>query len=151
MAVISGFSMDGFTSSETSRYLRPVLEWLFPAASIDALDLMHTAIRKAMHVAEFAVLGVLWYRGLAWRQRGWRVRPALGALGLAFLCAALDEAHQILVPERGPSVVDVGLDGLGACLGVVGTKLFAGRDARVETRPVPVTEGLGDSTTRVED
>jgi len=134
MAVISGFSTDGFASSETSRYLRPLLEWLFPAASIDALDLMHAAIRKLMHVAEFAVLGFLWYRSLAWGQRGWRVRPALGAMGLAVLFAGLDEAHQFFVPERGPSVIDVGLDGLGALLGVVGTAILDKRGARAETR-----------------
>lgn len=135
MAVISGFSMNGFASSETSRYLRPVLEWLFPAASPDVLDLMHAGIRKGMHVGEFAVLGVLWYRSLAWGREGWAVRPALGALALAVLCAALDEAHQVLVPERGPSIADVGLDGLGAFLGLVGTRVFAGRDARPEPGP----------------
>jgi VanZ family protein len=134
MAVISGFSTDGFSSSETSRYLRPLLEWLFPAASTDALDLVHAGIRKAMHLGEFAVLGVLWYRSLAWRQRRWALRPALGALGLAVLFAGLDETHQILVPERGPSVIDVGWDGLGALLGLVGTRVLTTRVAHAETR-----------------
>jgi VanZ family protein len=137
MAVISGFSTDGFSSSETSRYLRPLLEWLFPTASIDALDLMHAAIRKGMHVAEFAVLGFFWYRSLAWGQRDWRVRPALGAMGLAVLFAGLDEVHQVFVPERGPSVIDVGLDGLGAFLGVVGTVVLSRRGACAETRELP--------------
>jgi VanZ family protein len=132
MAVISGLSTDWFASSETSRYIRPLLEWLFPAASIEAVELMHAAVRKAMHIAEFAVLGSLWYRSLAWGQRGRGVRPAIGALGLAVLCAGLDEAHQIFVPERGPSVFDVGWDGLGALLGIVGTRMLGRRGASSE-------------------
>jgi hypothetical protein len=151
MAVISGFSRDGFASSETSRYLRPLLEWLFPAASIEAVELMHAAVRKAMHIAEFAVLGSLWYRSLAWGQRGWGVRPAVGALGLAVLCAGLDEAHQIFVPERGPSVFDVGWDGLGALLGIVGTRVLGNRASSAGTASVSGKEAPRNSTSLFRD
>jgi VanZ family protein len=151
MAVISGFSTDGFASSETSRYLRPLLEWLFPGVSIDTLDLLHAAIRKVMHIAEFAVLGFLWYRSLAWGQPSWGARPALGAMALAVLCAGLDEAHQVYVPERGPSVFDVGWDGLGALVGIVGTRVLGNRASSAGTASVSGKEAPRNSTSLFRD
>ncbi len=70
-------------------------------------------------MAEFAILAYLWYRALDWHSTGWRARTALTALLLATGFGALDEAHQLLVPSRTPSVVDVGWDGLGAVLGLL--------------------------------
>ena len=38
---------------------------------------------------------------------------------LAILYAASDEFHQSFVPGRGPSVIDVGIDAIGAGLGLM--------------------------------
>lgn len=120
MAVISGFSTDAFSAQETSRFLVPLLRFLLPGLSPATLDLLHGVIRKGMHVAEFAILALLWYRALGWRGSGWQTSAALAAFLLAAGFGALDEAHQLLVPSRTASIVDVGWDSLGAALGLLG-------------------------------
>lgn len=73
-------------------------------------------IRKLGHISEFAVLGVLmtallyrlgmsWYLGLS--------------LIICSLYAASDEFHQIFVPGRGPSFIDVLIDMSGSLIGIL--------------------------------
>lgn len=45
-------------------------------------------------------------------------RPRLFALGLGCLAGCVDETIQRFVPDRGPSILDVGIDTLGAAFGV---------------------------------
>jgi VanZ family protein len=141
VGVISIFSTEAFAASETSRYIGPFLRWLLPAASGVTLDALHTAMRKAMHVSEFAVLAVLWYRSLTWERPGWRLGAGLVALTLTVLCAILDETHQAFVPTRTASALDVGWDGLGAFCGLVGRGAAWGwgRGARREGAPTEVS------------
>jgi VanZ family protein len=126
MAVISGFSTEAFSAAETGRILLPFLRWLLPRADPATLDLLHAVLRKGMHVAEFGILAFLWYRALAWGALGWRGRMALTAFVLAAGFGALDEAHQMLVPSRTGSTMDVGWDSLGAALGLVSRRMIRG-------------------------
>ncbi len=118
MAAISVFSTDTFSAEETGGLLEPVLRWLIPTISAAGVEAVHVTIRKGMHVAEFALLAVLWYRGLAWGTRGWQPRTALVAFGLSMLWAGLDEAHQAFVATRTASLLDVAWDSVGALCGV---------------------------------
>ena len=81
----------------------------------DTLDLIHTLVRKAAHMSEYAVLALLSLHAL--RQNGARY-PMRTALALCVLYAATDEFHQAFVPDRGPSPLDVAIDTLGACSGL---------------------------------
>jgi VanZ family protein len=126
MAVISLFSTDAFAASETSRYIGPILRWLFPTASSATMDAVHNAIRKGMHVGEFAILAFLWYRSLNWGQQARKPKAALAAFALTVAFAGLDEAHQAFVTTRTASLMDVGWDGLGALCGVVGSGVLLG-------------------------
>ena len=81
----------------------------------DALDLLHTLVRKAAHMSEYAVLALFYLHAL--RQSKAR-RPMRTALVLCALYAATDEFHQAFVPDRGPSPVDVMIDTAGACIGL---------------------------------
>lgn len=123
MVVISGFSTDFFSATETGRFLLPLLRWLLPGASPASLELLHAVVRKSMHVSEFAILALLWYHALRGRVSGSRSKAALAAFFLAVGFGALDETHQLLVPSRTPSIVDVGWDSLGAALGVIARHL----------------------------
>jgi VanZ family protein len=120
MAVISLFSTDPFSAGETGDVLIPLLRWLFPGVSPEGLELLHAAIRKAMHLIEFGILALLWYRALDPDGAGWRAGAALTAFLLAAGFAAVDESHQALVASRTASILDVGWDSLGAALGLVG-------------------------------
>ncbi len=120
MAVISAFSTDSFSAEETGEVLLPLLHWLFPGVSPATLDLLHAAARKAMHVIEFGILALLWYRALAWHGSGWQARVALAAFLLAAGFAAVDETHQSFVASRTGTLVDVGWDSAGAVVGLIG-------------------------------
>jgi VanZ family protein len=122
VATISLFSTAAFSAAETGRALVPILHWLWPGISPAAVEWIHVGIRKGMHVAEFGLLAILWYRGLAWGEERWQVRLALFALILAACVGAADEFHQFFVPGRTPAVTDVGWDSLGATLGLVGRR-----------------------------
>lgn len=80
-------------------------------------------VRKAAHVAEFAILGALLFITLSL----WRL-PALWRAPTAFvggvLYASSDEFHQKFVPGRGPLVTDVLIDGAGVALGCLAALLL---------------------------
>jgi len=94
----------------------PVVAWaglIFTLSSIPDLgtglggwDLL---LRKLAHAAEFAVLGVLFLRAVE--------RPALAFL-LASAYAVSDEIHQIFVPGRLGSPLDVLIDMAGVAVGI---------------------------------
>ena len=76
-------------------------------------------LRKVAHFTEFACLGGLF----TWLFSMLR-RPAWLALGCGFLAACVDETIQIFVPDRGPSVFDVGIDTAGVAVGILLLLLF---------------------------
>lgn len=65
--------------------------------------------RKGVHLAAFGLLAVLFYQGL-------RKQKFFMAWLLATIYAASDEWHQLYIPDRTASVLDVGIDSLGAFL-----------------------------------
>ena len=75
---------------------------------------------KVLHAVEYAVLGVLCYRGFRWGVNG---QVASRALLLAIVTASLygmtDEAHQLFVPFRESSWQDWLADTIGAAIGVL--------------------------------
>jgi VanZ family protein len=119
MAVISLGSTDLLAAPETSRFIGPLLRWLFPAADPATLELVHSAIRKLGHMAEFGLLALLWYRTLTWGGRGWQGWQALRALAYTVGFAVLDEIHQAFELTRTGSPVDVAWDSLGAAAGLL--------------------------------
>ena len=77
----------------------------------------HGLLRKLAHFTEFCCLGMC---------LSWLVRMLLKStaqhlafpLAGGFLVACVDETIQYFVPDRGPGILDVGIDTLGATLGV---------------------------------
>ena len=91
------------------------------AAKID-LAFVEFLVRKAAHMAEYAVLFLLYRRALS--LSGVR-RAGLVALGLCAAYAATDEFHQRFVDDRGPSATDVMIDTAGAALAWITALTFA--------------------------
>ncbi len=71
-------------------------------------------LRKLAHFTEFAVLGML----LTWRF-GMLKKGHLWPLGCGFAAACVDETIQRFVPDRGPSLIDVGIDTCGVATGMI--------------------------------
>jgi VanZ family protein len=105
-----------FSSSHTSQFIIPVLHWLFPHASAEALDRLHFFIRKTAHFTEYFVFSFLLLRSVRGEQRGWQLRWAIAALAIAAGYSALDEFHQSFVPSRTASPWDSLLDTSGAAV-----------------------------------
>ncbi len=116
--------------------MRPLARWLrrwgaaivmmlliFTASGTPGNDLPQFGIwdifaKKGGHLIGYALLGVAWLRGLAYGQRAER-RTILLAVALSTCYAATDEFHQSFIPLRTPSPVDVGIDTIGAIIGVL--------------------------------
>ena len=95
----------------------PVVLWaalIFTFSSIPSLSTglgtWDTILRKGAHLTEYAILGMLLLRAFG------REAPALAA-GIAY--AASDEFHQHFVRGRHGSPVDVAIDAIGVCIGML--------------------------------
>jgi len=121
VAVIAGLGSSGFQHDQTSRFIGPLLHWLFPDWSDADIAGLHGWIRKGAHVTEYAIAAVLTYRALWLTGRAsTRLAAALPTLGLVAGVALADEGRQALVESRTGSPRDVALDvaGGGAGLGL---------------------------------
>jgi VanZ family protein len=94
----------------------PVVAWaavIFILSSVPGLSTglgtWDLVLRKAAHVSEYVILGLLLARALG------QSVPAL-ALGLAY--AISDEIHQHFVTGRNASPLDVGIDAVGLVAGI---------------------------------
>lgn len=94
-------------------------------------ELVHFLVRKAAHMAEYAVLFLLYRYALA--LSGAR-RPGVTALLLCAAYAATDEFHQRFVDDRGASPVDVAIDTAGAALAWIAYACFGALAARLRRK-----------------
>lgn len=107
--------LPGEISGAISGWLRDLIASLFGGGQ-DGSDTGHGLLRKLGHFTEFCCLGVLlcWLTGML-QSKHW----SLWSLLYGIAVASIDETIQRFVPDRGPSVKDVGIDTLGVCLGIV--------------------------------
>lgn len=114
----------------TSRIIRPLLEFLFPAASEESLQLMHHYIRKAAHFIEYAVLAYWAIRAFIQGAVGFlKNHFYVSALGVVLLIAALDEINQSFNPARTSSSWDVVLDIGGGIFAIMLWRLLLRRNS----------------------
>jgi VanZ family protein len=128
--VISLFSTSAFTAERTSHFIIPILHWIFPGASADALDLMHHYIRKSAHFCEYFVFSLLVLRAIRGSRHTTRLTWALATVAIVFGYAALDEFHQSFVPGRTPLFTDVLIDTTGGAIAQIGAAILLLRDSK---------------------
>jgi len=109
--VVLGFSTGQASASETSIIIRPILQFLFPAASEDTIALYHGYIRKCAHFAEYGALSFFAIRAFA-ASAMILVKKYCYILGVVYvlIIASLDEYNQSFEPSRTSSPYDVMLD-----------------------------------------
>jgi VanZ family protein len=111
LAFISYASSDSFSAGNTSRFIGPLIRWLFPNVSSDTLLIVHLVTRKLAHFTEYAVLGFLAARAFRTSPR-----PAISSrwflisLTMIVVYALADEYHQSFVPTRTGSIYDSLID-----------------------------------------
>jgi VanZ family protein len=111
MGFISFASSASFSASSTSRFIGPLVLWLFPNTSAETLAFIHIGVRKLAHFLEYAVLGFLAARAFRGSPRS-PIRNKWFALAavLIIVYALFDEYRQSFVPSRTPSIYDSFVD-----------------------------------------
>lgn len=99
----------------------------------------HTLLRKAAHLSEFALLGLL-YGGRHALVRG---NVPLYRMGFGLAVACIDETIQIFTPGRASSLIDVWIDTLGFALGLVVIYILL----TIKTKKQPTTKNEGELLT----
>ncbi len=106
--------------SNTSRFIRPLLVFLFPNSPEETLIVYHGYIRKLAHLFEYAILAFWASRAFStssvkFLQRYWFII----SLALVFLIALIDEYNQSFNTLRTGSFYDVWLDVSGGLLMII--------------------------------
>ena len=120
VALIFIGSTDVLSAEHTSRLLVPLLLWLKPDITGEAIVQVHFLLRKCAHLTEYAILAILLRRAL-YRGTNLRAKPWVFFMAIWFVCgifAASDEFHQSFVPSRTASLNDVLIDISGAFFGL---------------------------------
>ena len=104
--------LPGEISGAFSDWVKSILEALLPGGA--ARPSGGGLLRKLAHFTEFASLGMC----LFWLFSMLKKRASL-ALLCGVLAACMDETIQMFVPDRGPSLKDVGIDTCGVVTGMI--------------------------------
>jgi VanZ family protein len=113
-------STERFSGVHSESILRVVLRLLDFSVPPSTLDLINSTLRKVAHVTEYAILGLLVYRSLGNRVRSFSpLRVGTWCILSASVYSLTDELHQAFVPGRHASLVDCGIDTLGAAVAML--------------------------------
>ena len=122
LALIWGNSL--LSGAESGQMSGSIMEFIMELLRIpaDFAGTVHLIIRKLAHLTEFACLSALisWHLGMVKEKK---VHQIVLAVLLAMAAALVDETIQLYTPDRGPSLVDVWIDTLGAVLGMTAVQL----------------------------
>ena len=103
--------LPGEISGALSNWLKDILAAILPGGESEPSG--GGLLRKLAHFTEFACLGMC----LTWRMGMLQKHPGFALLfGAAAAC--VDETIQRFVPDRGPSIFDVGIDTCGVIVGM---------------------------------
>jgi VanZ family protein len=132
MGFIFTMSTDNGSAAHTRPVVNSLLRRLWPTVdkylSAEQVDSVDWGIRKCAHVTEYAILGILASRAVAFGNPPLRSRKAALPLLIGVLYALSDEYHQSFVPSRGASIVDVFFDSFGVVTGVAISRTRFGSD-----------------------
>lgn len=120
MIVIFLASRGELSDVNTSRIVRPLLLWLFPAISEEQISIAHYLVRKAAHFFEYAIFALLAARAFITSSHA-AVRR--GFFYLSFLLVVIysfsDEFHQSFVSSRTGSIYDSLVDIAGGLVALL--------------------------------
>ena len=88
-----------------------------PSTKLPNFDVADFVVKKGAHMLGYAMLALSYLRAFDGNINKWKLIWLL-----AVLYAATDEFHQSFVAGRGSSVIDVGIDAIGAGLGLLWAK-----------------------------
>lgn len=100
--------------SQTSRFIRPFLEFIFPNTPEETLVIYHGYIRKCAHFTEYGILAFLAFWAFSNSKINFfRKHWFVAAFCFVALIATIDETNQSFNTARTGSIYDVLLDCFG--------------------------------------
>ena len=119
------------STAQTSRFIKPLIEFFFPDAAPDTFLLVHAFIRKTAHFVEYAILAALAARAFSGFSTGWpRRNSILSSAAVVVGVASLDEFNQSFLISRTGSGWDVLLDMAGGAAVLATYYLIRNRRSR---------------------
>ncbi len=120
LAFILLMSSSAGAMSETSRFIGPLLRYLFPDAAPETLALIHGYIRKSAHLFEYGVLAFFAWAAFRGSSVGWLSRNRyVAAFAVVAAVAVTDEINQSFLQSRTGTPWDVALDCVGGLIVLV--------------------------------
>lgn len=133
VAVILLLGSSQGSMAQTSRFIRPLIEYFLPNVAPDTVVLIHTLVRKAAHFTEYFIFSLLAIRAFSFvRNRRVSGRRYLLAIAAGLFLAVADESLQSFNDSRTASVYDVMIDMVGAGLASVIYWLLASRHEKLD-------------------
>lgn len=132
IAVILILGSGAASATQTSRILKPLIEFLFPTAPPETVAFLQGIFRKSAHFVEYAVLGFLALRSFLRSGSRLKTKAFLLALLIVALVAVIDETSQSLIESRTGSPWDVLLDIGGGSFALALAHIFLRRRANAE-------------------
>ncbi len=126
--VIWQFGTDAYSLQRTSRFMQPLIHWLF--GDVDAVTRykIYLLVRKSAHFSEYAVLALLSFRAALLTAASARLWTACWvALFFVATLAAADEFRQAYSAVRTGSPYDVLIDIAGGFVGLLGVLVISRR------------------------
>jgi VanZ family protein len=119
-ALIFYFSTRTFSSDHTRALLAWTFHLLHLQVSWRTFNLLNSILRKLAHLIEYGIFALLVYGLPGEKSRDlWRPRRAVFCILGAAAYSLTDEFHQLFVSGRHGSLLDCGLDTLGAALAMM--------------------------------
>ena len=119
MGLIFWMSTGMFSWNNSYHFLEQILRSIRPTISRDSIIMINHILRKAGHVTEYFISGMLVFRAFRAGSSEPRIlRWAILSCVFVVLLAASDEFHQSFVASRTASVLDVGIDTAGGLLAI---------------------------------
>ncbi|PYV34002.1 MAG: hypothetical protein DMG22_07870 [Acidobacteria bacterium] len=116
--------------------LHEILRFLHVHVSGETFNLLHILMRKGAHTTEYAIFCAFLYSSFSPDgEFVWRPRVALTSLSIAVGYSLSDEFHQLFVPGRTSSLVDSGIDTLGAAIAILLIYLLGRKKRPAEGSP----------------
>lgn len=120
-------------STITTNFVIDILYRIYNGLNLGGLSIMDFTecvfkpVRKLAHFTEFAILGVLMYLCVKEYRKN---KLVLISLLLSTMYAISDEIHQIFVPGRACTLIDICIDTCGALIGILLVHLILKRCIR---------------------
>lgn len=116
------FKLSDQNGEESGGLSQKIAYFIFRTEEI--VKVMEPIIRKLAHFSEYAVGGILFY-SLFSTYNYKKISKIAISFSLGVWYSALDEIHQLFIPGRSGNIIDVGIDSLGVCFGIIISIIFS--------------------------